>query len=560
MNNAAGKIVRMIVAGLMLCLSGSFEACAAAAVKPNDGNQSPVRLIDAPPATGRDPVRPVVLLQTDYAPPKGRTIQVSGGISAARNFQAALDRAMPGDVIALEAGAVFTGNFVLPKKSGNEWIIIRSAVSDTKLPAPGIRLTPPVAVALSKVVSPNAEAALRTAPGAHHYRLIGLEIGVAAGVKTNYGLVQFGDGSQSTLDAVPHDLIIDRCWIHGNPTGDVSRGVALNSASSAVIDSYISDCHGVGFDTQAIAGWNGPGPFKIVNNYLEGAGENVMFGGADPKIRNLVPSDIEFRLNHCVKPLAWKPNDPAYAGTHWTVKNIFELKNAQRVLIDGNVFENNWTDGQNGFAVLFTVRNQDGTAPWSVVQDVTFTNNVVRHSSAGINILGRDNNHPSRQTSRVLIQNNLLEDIGGERWGNTNRLLQLTDTADVTVDHNTMIHSGSIVTAYGEPNTGFVFTNNLTPHNSYGVIGDGTGPGNATLEKYFPAIVFRKNIIIGGRENSYPADNFFPGTFNLPGQGSVTKGAVTLGNHRPMSGTDGRAIGCDLTALEKSQKRGSAGQ
>ena len=87
---------------------------------------------------------------------------------------------------------------------------------------------------------------------------------------------------------------------------DVSRGIALNSASTDVINSYVSDCHGLGFDTQAIAGWNGPGPFRIVNNYLEAAGENVMFGGADPKIPDLVPADIEFRNNHCSKPLSWK--------------------------------------------------------------------------------------------------------------------------------------------------------------------------------------------------------------------------------------------------------------
>jgi hypothetical protein len=40
------------------------------------------------------------------------------------------------------------------------------------------------------------------------------------------------------------------------------------------------------------------------------------------------------------------------------------------VLVDGNVFEHNWPQAQNGFAILFTVRNQDGHAPWSVVKDV----------------------------------------------------------------------------------------------------------------------------------------------------------------------------------------------
>ena len=165
----------------------------------------------------------------------------------------------------------------------------------------------------------------------------------------------------------------------------------LNSASTAIIDSYISNIHEDGADSQAICGWNGPGPFKIVNNYLEGAGENVMFGGAAPAIQNLVPSDIEFRFNHVSKPLSWKKVDPSYAGRPWTIKNLFELKNAQRVLIDQNVFENNWADAQVGFAILFTPRSEDGAAPWATVQDVTFTNNILRHSGSGFNIAGADN-------------------------------------------------------------------------------------------------------------------------------------------------------------------------
>ena len=50
----------------------------------------------------------------------------------------------------------------------------------------------------------------------------------------------------------------------------------------AVVDSHLADFKEEGADSQAIAGWSGPGPFKIANNYLEAAGENVMFGGADP--------------------------------------------------------------------------------------------------------------------------------------------------------------------------------------------------------------------------------------------------------------------------------------
>src|SRR5207245_7659455 len=145
---------------------------------------------------------------------------------------------------------------------------------------------------------------------------------------------------------LPHDLIFDRVYVHGTLQANLRRGIALNSASTAIIGSHIADVHEVDADSQAIAGWDGPGPFRIVNNYLEGAGENVMFGGADPSIHGLVPSDIEVRRNHFAKPLAWKAGGPAYEGTPWTVKNLFELKNARRVLVESNLFERNWVHAQ----------------------------------------------------------------------------------------------------------------------------------------------------------------------------------------------------------------------
>ena len=92
-------------------------------------------------------------------------------------------------------------------------------------------------------------------------------------------------------------------YVHGHLQVNARRGIALNGAAIAVIDSSSLNFHQMLEDSQAIAGWDGPGPFKIVNNHLEAAGENVLFGGADPSIQGLVPSDIEVRRNHFSKPL-----------------------------------------------------------------------------------------------------------------------------------------------------------------------------------------------------------------------------------------------------------------
>jgi len=134
------------------------------------------------------PALPAAYLDTTSVSPNGGTIPVRAG----GDLQAALDSAPPGDTIVLEAGATFRGNFTLPKKSGPSWIVIRSSAPDIKLPAPGTRVTPTYAASMPKVVSPNSAPALQAAPGAHHYRLIAIELSIASHVKTHYNIVALG--------------------------------------------------------------------------------------------------------------------------------------------------------------------------------------------------------------------------------------------------------------------------------------------------------------------------------------------------------------------------------
>jgi hypothetical protein len=494
------------------------------------------------------PAPPASFIDTTPTGSTGQTIAVpSGG-----DLQAALNNARLGDVITLPPGAVFRGPFNLPNKSGNGWITVRSATADVNLPPPGTRITPSYAAFLPKIVTPNSGAALTTAPGAHHYRFVGVEFAPMPGVFTS-GLILLGTGDETDVNTTPSNIIFDRCYIHGDPSAGGKRGIAMNSRSTAVIDSHLSDWKGFGMDTQAIASWNGAGPFKIVNNYIEGAGENVMFGGADPMVPNLVPSDIEFRRNWVRKPPAWNINDTSvFAGARWSVKNLFELKNARRVLVDGNLFENNWVDGQAGFAILFTVRNQDGRAPWSVVSDIAFTNNIVRHTASGLSILGTDDLAPSQRTSRILVRNNLFDDVGDGRWGGIGRLFMILDGAvDVVFDHNTGMATGNIVTTAGAATSGFVYRNSIANHNAFGVIGDSMGPGTATLNAYFPSAEFTKNVVIGANASSYPANNFFPASgasvgFTNPGAGDYR---LTSTSPYKNAATDGKDVGVDMNAI-----------
>src|SRR5690606_621670 len=253
----------------------------------------------------------------------------------------------------------------------------------------------------------------------------------------------------------------------------------------------LSGCHAKGIDSQAILSWNSPGPFKIVNNYLEGAGENVMFGGADPRIDGLVPSDIEFRRNHLFKPLSWK-----HSGA-WTVKNLFELKNAQRVLVEGNIMENNWLDGQTGFAVVLKSANQSAGCDWCVVQDVTFRYNLIANSPGGVSLMATQasTGGTAVPANDLSIVHNLFREVATAGQGGAQRRFQMLGRlSDVIIEHNTALGDGIILAFDGAPAERLVFANNLVTRGTYGVIGTARAEGHASLQHFAPGAMFRGNV------------------------------------------------------------------
>lgn len=483
-------------------------------------------------------------------------------VPAGGDLQAAIDRARPGDVIVLAAGASYVGNFVLPVTSGSSYITIRSDASPGNFPS-GRRVTPDQARLMPVIRSPNTSPALATAPGAHHWRLQWLMFEANAGGFND--IITLGDGStaQRELSAVPHHLILDGLIIRGHPTAGQKRGIALNSGETIIRNSDIRGIKAAGQDSQAICGWNGPGPYLIENNYLEAAGENVMFGGADPAIPNLVPSDIVFRRNYVTKPLAWRDED-----SPWTVKNLFELKNAQRVLVEWNVFEHSWSAAQTGYAILFTPMNQDGAAPWTVVADITFQHNLVRRSAAGINMLGQDYQAPSRETRRITIRENLFSEIDASQWGGDGRFLQIGDgPSDIVIDHNTVLQSGTFMLLYGKQDgrprlvQNMRLTSNLGLHNEYGILGEEFAVGAPSIAAYLPGAEVRANVLGGGDERRYPPGNHFPSRealFNEFVNAAAADYRLRPGSALRTAGVGGSPVGANVEALLRGLPRGDS--
>jgi hypothetical protein len=481
---------------------------------------------------------PRVYLDTKMPASSGATITVPAG----GDLQAALNRAKPCDVIALANGATFSGNFILPNKPGACWIVIRPA-NMAGIPPEGTRMSPALAAAaqLPKILSASNLGAFMTADGAHHYRLVGLEVSVPAAI-ANTGLLRLGTSYETTLAQLPHDLVLDRMYIHGTATGTNRRCVSLNGASSAVIDSYISDCHEQGADAQAIAGWSGPGPFKIVNNYLEASGENINWGGGDPRINGLIPSDIEIRRNHFFKPTSWKGK--------WLVKNLFEIKNAQRVLVEGNVFENNWQDGQGGSAIVLKSVNQEGRCPWCVAKDITIRLNVIKNTGAGFALTGHDATTQVAMT-RVTITDNILSGIDVAPFNGDGRAFLINNNpTDLVIAHNTVLDATNSAITFGgpatEPPVRMVFRDNIIGGGQYGVKGPGLGTA-ATLATFIPG-GFRNNVVITADGSGYPSNASVRNRSEL---GFMSMADPRLGPRSPYRGrgTDGKDIGADISAL-----------
>lgn len=437
-------------------------------------------------------------------------VMLTGGttnVPAGGDVQAAINAATAPATIVLEASATypaFTMKSGITVQSSRYAEISGRVAKDSPL--------------LAKVRgTANGDPVVTVPMDVDNWALNGLDISTASEKVVTYDLVRIGEGKQlqKTAAQAPANGSISKSYIHGWPNQDIVRAVALNGAATSITDCYLSETHSTQAESQAIGSWNGLGPFKIINNYLESAGEVIMFGGADSAAPELMANGVEIRRNHLFKPLTW-------LNSHFVVKNLLELKAARNVIIDGNVMENNWGGtrpdgtqwGQDGSAVLFTVRNQECNAPWSTVESVTFTNNTVLNATgAGLNFIGMDNEvtaefgkcvppSTSGQGARVTVRNNVFDKIKGT-------FVQLNGFDDVTIENNTHLQSGNTILFFGKAQSQrFIYRNNVTQEREYGIRDESGTEGIAALDKMTPGYVFDSNTMATPYTKNPPNNNY----------------------------------------------------
>jgi len=522
-------------------------------------------------------------------------------VTAGASLQQALNAAQCGDTLELQAGATFSGSFTLPAKPCDDqhWITIRTSAPNSALPPEGIRLTPcfagvaslPARPALNCQSTQNVMARLLMpkpgdgpivfAAGANHYRLLGLEITRSVGGPIVYHLVVASPG--------PADhVVLDRVWVHGTPQDEVKSGLGTTGMTYvAVVDSTFTDMHCISHsgsctDGNAIGGGNGNlpmGPYKIVNNFLEAGGENIIFGGAGGSV---APADIEIRRNHMFKPLTWLQGQPGFvggpSGDPFMVKNLFELKNAERLLFEGNILENSWGGfSQRGWGIVLTPRGS-----WAPVQDITIRYNTLSHTGAGMQLCATKNLEngvmvDSLAAQRWSIHDIVIEDVDGTKFNGSGNLFQL-GTGFTTKFFNSV--SINHVTGFPDPNHGVIslggatnlpkaynmdITNNLLLAGKFIVWSTGIANGcavsgnpMASFNACWTSYIAGPNALIGINTNTaaanWPAGNFFPTSvaavqFTNFNNGNGGNYALLPTSPYKNAASDGKDLGADINAV-----------
>ena len=538
------------------------------------------------------------------SPAPGSVINVTAG----GDLQGALDSVQCGQTIQLQAGATFSGYFNIRAKScdANHWIIIRTSSPDSALPAEGARLTPCYAGVASLVGRPayncpnpqNVLAKVQQvkagngpfflAPGANFYRFIGLEL--------TRPVATPGPAKLINLEGTADHIFVDRCWLHGQPQDETYDGFATSGGTYiAVFDSYLNDFKciastGACTDAHAISGGVGDtqdGPCLIQNNFIEASGEAVMFGGG-PATKT--PADITVQYNHFWKPWQWMQGSPNFVGgpdgNPFVVKNHFELKNAARVLVHGNLMENVWGGfTQLGYAVLLSPTNQHSikhgnVCPLCQVTDVTIRYTQISHAGGGLSLAtaispNKVEGAPALAGTRWSIHDLVIDDLSEKYFGGGG-VFKITNgwpknpLNTVTINHVTAFpdpssHVLTVGNFLGYPSMyGLVFTNNLAV--------SGNGPFENAFPKFescargdvpitvltncFSTYTFEANGMIASPAppSSWPKENFFPSDtavvqFVDYKNGNGGNYALQPSSPYVNKGTDGKNLGADIVGL-----------
>lgn len=407
------------------------------------------------------------------------------------------------------------------------------------------------------------------------------------------------------------NVVVDRCIFYVGPSASAINALSMNGSNIALIDSYLDMRvvptlvpYNVAGGAQIINITSGTGPFKIVNNYIRGAGILLFVNDNDGAIPR---DDFEVRRNTFTYNDAQRCGSPSSDGICRDVRGPLELKRGRRLWLDGNVFENYWSTVGTYPAMIITPRASgssrfDGNA--YQVSDLTITNNIFRKGTGFMEIWSGDDQgyRNTRPTERLTIRNNLFYEINNNiisQAGGFNstrgQILASSGVADLIFEHNTVYNNTGTGPAFlhlaeQRAFSGLSWRSNILWLNR-GVAGggnglrysptafpDGTTAGSANavtklnktaMRMPTASYLFTHNAIVAGtpgdtaiEQGGYPSGNYWPGDA-AAGEDALKFTSAATGNFRlqPSSpyragaasaAADGDDVGVNVAVLERA--------
>lgn len=239
--------------------------------------------------------------------------------------------------------------------------------------------------------------ALHIMPGTSKIRLVNVE------ASSNFGnVVQCGnnDGTQTLYAQQPSEIELENVRI---PHHRGKRGVEVNCGIriSGLITDDIYSGETNPQDSQAVNILNTCGPVVITKSKLVAGSENLLLGGDTLKITDCperVVYDVLIEDNDIQKPEAWFT-----ANTRVAPKNVVELKAGKKIVIRNNRIGGSYVGKtgsgatQDGSCIVITPKNAQ------YIQDVLVENNTISRCGGGVQLMGKDYNSVTPQTTTGVV-------------------------------------------------------------------------------------------------------------------------------------------------------------
>ena len=315
-------------------------------------------------------------------------------VTSAATWATAVAAAGDGDGIRITADFSISAELLLSRTSSSGgWVRVytdRLATLDTNVPYSGNYMTctstnrvdpatDGTSIRTVTLTGTSNVAALHCAQSAVGYWISGIKFTRTS--DGNEAIVDLGATTMTQDAHLPSRIVLDRCVL--DAAENAKRGLNLHGKDLLVSGCSIINATSTpqGYtDSVGIAAWRGGKNMLIFNNAVSAESECIIFGGGDPPISNfLAGTDVAIIRNLLFKPAPWD-SDASYN----LKKNMFELKNGERVLFFGNVLQRyRSSSGGQFYQYAFTPTNQDGGQTWARVVDVNVVGNYSIDSNEG---------------------------------------------------------------------------------------------------------------------------------------------------------------------------------